>query len=235
MRAVILFLCIPMLMSAQESGLDKLASRQAAFGRTIPQEKVFVHMDNTSYQLGDTIWFSAYLRRTDTDKPSDVSGVLYVELYGQEGYMIERKLIQMKEGQGSGFFALNRYIQYAGFYELRAYTRWQLNWGRFEREHTEKIKEWFPSKRQEWEYFRDYEKLYSRVFPVYDKPIEPGEYTHDMTLRAMRRLYKEDAGDSGLKQKSVSSTIRVLPHSPSKPKASPPTAPSSGRNKTRLG
>lgn len=199
MRAVILFLCIPMLMSAQESGLDKLASRQAAFGRTIPQEKVFVHMDNTSYQLGDTIWFSAYLRRTDTDKPSDVSGVLYVELYGQEWYMIERKLIQMKEGQGFGFFALNRYIQYAGFYELRAYTRWQLNWGRFEREHTEKIKEWFPSKRQEWEYFRDYEKLYSRVFPVYDKPIEPGEYTHDMTLRAMRRLYKEDAGDSELK------------------------------------
>ena len=197
---VFLFLCRSAILAhAQESGLDKLAQRQSAFGRTIPQEKVFVHMDNTSYQLGDTIWFSAYLRRTDTDKPSDVSGVLYVELFGQEGYMIERKLIRMKEGRGQGFFALNRQIQYAGFYELRAYTRWQLNWGRFERRHTEKIKEWFPSKRQELEYFRDYEKLYSRVFPVYDKPLEPGEYTHDMTLRAMRRLYPNPAEKRQLK------------------------------------
>lgn len=199
MRTFILFFLLPILAFAEESALEKLASRQAAFGRTIPQEKVFIHMDNTSYQLGDTIWFSAYLRRTDTDRPSDVSGVLYVELYGQEGYMIERKLIQMKEGRGSGFFALSRYIQYAGFYELRAYTRWQLNWGRFERKHTEKIKEWFPSKRQEKEYFRDYEKLYSRVFPVYDKPLEPGEYTHDMTLRAMRRLYPNQAENRELK------------------------------------
>ena len=199
MRTFILFFLLPILAFAEESALAKLAQRQAAFGRTIPQEKVFIHMDNTSYQLGDTIWFSAYLRRTDTDRPSDVSGVLYVELYGQEGYMIERKLIQMKEGRGSGFFALSRYIQYAGFYELRAYTRWQLNWGRFERKHTEKIKEWFPTKRQEKEYFRDYEKLYSRVFPVYDKPLEPGEYTHDMTLRAMRRLYPNQAENRELK------------------------------------
>ncbi len=197
-KTFVLFFLLPILVFAEESALEMLSQRQAAFGRTIPQEKVFIHMDNTSYQLGDTIWFSAYTRRTDTDKPSDVSGVLYVELYGQEGYMIERKLIQMKEGHGSGFFALNKYIQYAGFYELRAYTRWQLNWGRFERKHTEDIKTWFASKRQEKEYFRDYEKLYSRVFPVYDKPLEPGEYTHDMTLRAMRRLYPNPAGNPKL-------------------------------------
>ncbi len=197
-KTFILFFLLSILAFAEESALEMLSQRQAAFGRTIPQEKVFIHMDNTSYQLGDTIWFSAYTRRTDTDKPSDVSGVLYVELYGQEGYMIERKLIQMKEGHGSGFFALNKYIQYAGFYELRAYTRWQLNWGRFERKHTEDIKTWFASKRQEKEYFRDYEKLYSRVFPVYDKPLEPGEYTHDMTLRAMRRLYPNPADNPKL-------------------------------------
>jgi len=167
-----------------------LMNRLSAFGKTIPQEKVYVHMDNTSYQLGDTIWFTAYTRQTNTGKPSDVSGVLYVELYGQEGYMIERKLIQMKEGRGSGFFALTNQIQYAGFYELRAYTRWQLNWGLFEHKHTDKLN--FGSKRQEKEYYRDYEKLYSRVFPVYDKPIEPGEYNHDMTLRAMRRIYNTD-------------------------------------------
>ncbi|MBO7346918.1 MAG: hypothetical protein J6U46_00485, partial [Bacteroidaceae bacterium] len=72
-----------------------LTDRLVAFGQTIPQEKVYVHMDNTSYQIGDTIWFTAYTRQTNTGRPSDVSGVLYVELYGHEGYMIERKLIRM--------------------------------------------------------------------------------------------------------------------------------------------
>lgn len=169
-----------------------LMERLSAFGSTIPQEKVFIHMDNTSYQLGDTIWFSAYTRQTNTGKPSDISGVLYVELYGQEGYMIERKLIQMKEGRGNGFFALTSQIQYAGFYELRAYTRWQLNWGLFEHKHLNAISSQFASKKQEREYYRDYDKLYSRVFPVYDKPVVPGEFNHDMTLRAMRRLYNSE-------------------------------------------
>ncbi len=130
----------------------QLTARQAAFGRTIPQEKVYVHMDNTSYQLGDTIWFSAYTRRTDTARPSDVSGVLYVELYGQDGYLIERKLIQMHKGQGQGFFALNHQIQYAGFYELRAYTRWQLNWGLHEHKHSRLFGQCFDSERQEQEF-----------------------------------------------------------------------------------
>lgn len=199
LKTLLLALCLPAFLYAEESELDKFVQRQAAFGRTIPQEKVFVHLDNTSYQIGDTIWFSAYVRRTDTAKPSDVSGVLYTELYGQDGYMLERKLIQLKEGHGSGFFALTNSVQYAGFYELRAYTRWQLNWGLFEHEHTFQISKYFNSKLQAKEFFRDYEKLYSRVFPVYDAPLVPGEYTHDMTLRAMRRVYDFDAQKPELK------------------------------------
>lgn len=169
-----------------------LVERLRAFGRTIPQEKVYIHMDNTSYQLGDTIWFSAYTRRTDRALPSNVSGVLYVELYGQDGYMIERKLIQMHNGCGEGFFALNKMIQYAGLYELRAYTRWQLNWGIYERKHSPYAYMWFDSKELEHAYFKDYEKLYSRVFPVYDRPEQPGDFLRDITLRGKRRVFRKD-------------------------------------------
>ena len=111
---------------------EAVAKRQAVFGQTIPQEKVYIHMDNTCYTIGDTIWFSAYIRQTTDDRPSCVSGVLYVELLNHDGYLVERKLIEMKEGRGHGNFSLNQSVLYAGFYELRAYTRWQLNWGRFE-------------------------------------------------------------------------------------------------------
>ena len=169
-----------------------LMNRLTAFGRTIPQEKVYVHMDNTCYFQGDTIWFTAYTRQTNTDTPSDVSGVLYVELLNNDGYLVERKLIEMKEGRGSGFFDLNNLIQYSGFYELRAYTRWQLNWGEHEHNHPDFYGFMFRDKESEREYFRDYDKLYSRVFPVYDKPLTPGDYTRDMTLRLMRRDFKND-------------------------------------------
>ena len=169
-----------------------LMNRLSAFGKTIPQEKVYVHMDNTCYFQGDTIWFTAYTRQTNTNQPSRISDVLYVELLNNDGYLVERKLIEMKEGRGNGFFDLNNLIQYSGFYELRAYTRWQLNWGEYEHKHPSSFGFMFRDKESEREFFRDYDKLYSRVFPVYDKPLTPGDYTHDMTLRVMRREFKND-------------------------------------------
>lgn len=169
-----------------------LMNRLSAFGKTIPQEKVYVHMDNTCYFQGDTIWFTAYTRQTNTNQPSRISDVLYVELLNNDGYIVERKLIEMKEGRGNGFFDLNNLIQYSGFYELRAYTRWQLNWGEYEHKHPSSFGFMFRDKESEREFFRDYDKLYSRVFPVYDKPLTPGDYTHDMTLRVMRREFKND-------------------------------------------
>ena len=192
MKTFLFALSMPGLLSAQGSEMDKLVSRISAFGKTIPQEKVYVHMDNTCYFQGDTIWFTAYTRQTNTDTPSGVSGVLYVELLNQDGYLVERKLIEMKEGRGNGFFDLDNLIQYSGFYELRAYTRWQLNWGEHEHKHPDSFGFMFRDKESEREYFRDYDKLYSRVFPVYDKPLTPGDFTRDMTLRTLRREFKED-------------------------------------------
>ncbi|MCF0197414.1 MAG: carboxypeptidase-like regulatory domain-containing protein, partial [Bacteroidaceae bacterium] len=39
--------------------LQALIDYQERFARIIPQEKVYIHMDNTCYFQGDTIWFSA--------------------------------------------------------------------------------------------------------------------------------------------------------------------------------
>ncbi len=166
--------------------------RLTAFGQRIPQEKVFIHMDNSCYFLGDTIWFSAYTRETATGKPSPLSRVLYVELLNHDGYLVERKLIELNKGRGDGFFALDKNIQYSGFHELRAYTRWQLNWGCFEHKHSLSAKRWFVNEKMEKLYYRDYEKLYSRVFPIYDKPKEEGSLARNMTLRPMRRYFAKD-------------------------------------------
>ena len=195
----IIITCIPTRITAKDARdtgyLYSYADRLTAFGKTIPQEKVYVHMDNTCYFLGDTIWFAAYTRQTNTGQPSNTSRILYVELLNNDGYLVERKLVEMKGGKGNGRFVLRgNPTMFAGFYELRAYTRWQLNWGEYEHPHMKIVNQWFFNKTCSQEYFRDYEKLYSRVFPVYDKPQRPGEYADNMTLRPLVK-YRDSSID----------------------------------------
>ena len=177
--------------TSEPTTLEGWADRLGRFGKSIPQEQVFVHMDNTCYFLGDTIWYKAYVRRSDSGMLSGLSGVLYAELLNQDGYLVERQQLELKGGQARGSFALADSL-YGGYYELRAYTRWQLNWGITEHPHNKLSEEWFYNKRVAKEYYRDYEKLYSRVFPVFDKPKEPGDFYHEMTLRPLRRQSKVD-------------------------------------------
>ena len=178
----------PTSSQSPSDSLKAWADRLRLFGERIQQEEIFVHMDNSSYYLGDTLYFKAYLRLSD-GRPSPLSQLLYVELLNQDGYLVERQKIEMKRGQGHGSFCLLDTL-YGGYYELRAYTRWQLNWGLRDHPHTRNAERWFMSKKMARDYYRDYDKLYSRVFPVYDKPKTPGDFAQDMTVRPLRRIFK---------------------------------------------
>ena len=57
------------------------ATQVEKFGKGLPQEKVFLHIDNTCYFVGDTIWYKGYVTRTDRNTLTDLSRILYVELF----------------------------------------------------------------------------------------------------------------------------------------------------------
>ena len=164
-------------------------------GKAFPQEKVYLHLDNNCYFLGDTIWYKAYVVRTDRKIPTDLSRILYVELMTPDGYLVERQQIPLEnDTTGFGNFALQDSL-YGGYYEVRAYTRWMLNWGRYQTELDWGLKNMyanaFYNKGMMKDFFTEYEKIYSRVVPVYDKPQEAGVYEKNMTMRPMRRYYKK--------------------------------------------
>lgn len=183
------FLLLSLVANAQTpASLDGWAQRLRTFGQSVPQEEVFVHLDNQAYYLGDTLYYKAYMRQSD-GLPSRISRLLYVELLNQDGYLVERQKVEMTGGQGYGSIALPDTL-YGGYYELRAYTRWQLNWGQTEHPHTRDAEKWFYSQRMMHHYYRDWEKLYSRVFPVFDKPKEPGRYSEQMTMRPLQRYFR---------------------------------------------
>lgn len=183
----------PAQNSTDVPGIDTLASRVKLFGETLPQEKVYLHIDNTCYFVGDTIWYKGYVTRSDKGTLTDLSRILYVELLTPDGYLVERQQLEMPDGTAHGAFLLTD-SQYAGYYELRAYTRWMLNFGRYEHPHSPYTEEMFYNKQMAKDYFRDYDKLYSRVFPVFDRPSSPGIYPKDMTLRPLRRYFRTRKG-----------------------------------------
>ena len=178
-----------------QGSLELMANRLRDFGARVPQEQVFLHLDNTGYYLGDTLYYKAYVSRGDNGRPTNLSGILYCELLNDDGYLVERQMIALEKGEGYGNFSLADTTLYAGYYELRAYTKWQLNWGVTEQPHSRWAENYFFSKDMARDYYRDYEKLYSRVFPVFDRPLAPGDFSQDMTLRPLAAYYKNPADD----------------------------------------
>ena len=123
--------------------LDSIAYRAMQVGQVMQQERVFLHFDNTAYYLGETMWFKAYVSFGTDNRPSTLSKVLYVELVAPEGYVVETKKYKLNdEGSCHGEFELKPLLL-SGYYEVRAYTRYMLNW--------------------------DKSAVFSRVFPVFDK------------------------------------------------------------------
>ena len=121
------------------------------FSLVQPAEKVYLHIDNTGYFEGETIWFKAYVIRTDTEARTDLSHILYVELLNPTGEVVERRKLPIVNGMAYGDIKLDS-LMVTGFYELRAFTRYLTNWGTY--------------------------ACFSRVLPVFKTPKQEGDYSH---------------------------------------------------------
>ena len=133
------------------------------FNREFPQEKVYLQFDNTCYYQGETVWFKAFVVNA-SNLTRATSTILYVDLLSPNGVLLEQKKVKLTAGQGDGSFtlvdvstaqarSLRGILPYpSGYYEIRAYTQFQLN-------------------------FSD-DLTFSRVIPVYKTPLSDGDYSH---------------------------------------------------------
>ena len=182
------------------------------FNTLYPQEKVYLHMDNRSYYVGDTIWFKAYVMNATTLHPTQMSGVLYVELLNEKGVEMERKKMRLENGMCHGDFILKEDYR-TGYYEIRAYTRYMLNWGNEPKSWTieaEKLSfknnDIFSEEISDQDLVADMNHcMFTRVFPVYMKPKKPGEYKTEMewyplhTALASPKVTEEEFMDDSLR------------------------------------
>ncbi len=170
---------LAMLWPVRLSASEKLDAIRRALERSSVsrlQEKVYVHTDNMCYFIGDTLWYKAYVVGAGDLRPTDMSRILYVELLTPDGIVAERQsVIVSPDGFTCGNFAIKDSL-YSGYYELRAYTRWMLNFNVTEHRYTKDDAHYFYNNRMAADYFRHWEGLYSRVFPVYERPDSAGDY-----------------------------------------------------------
>ena len=142
---------------------DSLVMRSVVNSMQLPEERVFLHFDNSGYYLGETMWFKAYVTSGVDNRTTNISRVLYVELIAPEGYVVETKKYKIKDGVCDGEFELNPALL-SGYYEIRAYTRYMLN--------------------------RGDDAVFSRVFPIYDK-VNGDNYDFRNMLDRKRAYYKK--------------------------------------------
>lgn len=177
-------------VSASEK-LDGIRRALEASSVSRLQEKVYLHTDNTCYFIGDTLWYKAYVVGAGDLRPTTMSRILYVELLTPDGLVAERQsVIVSANGFTCGNFALQDTL-YSGYYELRAYTRWMLNFNVAEHDYTKDDAHYFYNNKMAADYFRHWEGLYSRVLPVYERPDSAGNYAGKwMVSRHKQRIAK---------------------------------------------
>lgn len=145
------------------------------FAPNMPQEKVYLHLDNTGYFDGETIFFKAYVIRSDSETYTDISRVLYVELLNPGGDVIATRKCAIVDGQANGEIKLEKVFG-AGFYEIRAYTRYMSNWGNA--------------------------ACFSRVIPIFDSPKNDGDYSNreikDPGHRKRLPSYRDGVAEGGV-------------------------------------
>lgn len=93
---------------------------------SIPQEMVYVHLNKSTYVIGEEIGYTAYLTNKASKKPSTLSANLYVTLSNDQDEIINEQLLKVENGIASNVIELNKKFK-PGIYRIKAFTNWMLN------------------------------------------------------------------------------------------------------------
>lgn len=91
------------------------------------REEVFLHLNKTQVIKGEDIWFSANVFTPHTGKPSSQTANLHVNLYDEQGRLLQAKTVFIENGKGEGYFNLKDENYPPGFYLIKGFTKYQQN------------------------------------------------------------------------------------------------------------
>lgn len=130
MNIKIVTILIVLLLSQNNIIAQNNPNQQDNLEPTPVLEKVYLHTDRSLYNIGESLWYKAYLTNAENNVLLKQSNVLYVELVSSKSKIIARNKTFINNGLGNGDFVLNDSIGISeGTYQLRAYTNYMRNFG----------------------------------------------------------------------------------------------------------
>ena len=90
------------------------------------KEYALLHVAQTGYLSGETIWFKVYVIQQETGRLSPLSKIAYVELVNKEGLSVLQQKIEIENGLGYGALTIPQNIV-SGSYQIRSYVNVQKN------------------------------------------------------------------------------------------------------------
>jgi len=101
--------------------LNYILNNFSEYTLKIPQQKLYIQLDNKQYKSGNTLWYKTYLLNSSTNKADTASKNIYVEIIAPNKSVFMKQLLKNQTGFANGSFPISDTIQ-TGIYQLRAYT-----------------------------------------------------------------------------------------------------------------
>ena len=92
----------------------------------IPREIAYVHINKSTFILGESMAFSAYVLDKNSKQLSTITTNLYCVLKDKNDKVVKSKLLKVEHGIASGDFAIDSLFS-SGDYNFKAYTNWMRN------------------------------------------------------------------------------------------------------------
>ncbi|MEL6917223.1 MAG: hypothetical protein AAFO99_05775 [Bacteroidota bacterium] len=90
------------------------------------RESVHLHLNKTTFLVGEEVWWSAYAYTKKNNSPSFETTNLYCGIYDQDGKQVRKELFLMEQGKANGSFPIDNELP-SGTYFIKASTSWMKN------------------------------------------------------------------------------------------------------------
>lgn len=127
--SLLLSCSVAVVAQQQKINFNTIQSGMDSDRACMPGEKIYLQFDRPSYLPGDTIWFKAYLFNASFLSPSTQSGILYIDVAGDDNKVLTQFKAPVAAGETWGNIALTKEVYTEGSYTIRAYTNWLRNFG----------------------------------------------------------------------------------------------------------